>query len=365
MCNYCDFHFSVSLRRKDEMLEALLRELEERKGYLKGEPVTTLYFGGGTPTVYAPAELDRIIRKVKDLFGVEAFTEVTVEANPDDLTAAYLDEVVRTDVSRLSIGVQSFDDAHLRFFNRRHDGKTAFEAVKRAKEAGFANLTIDLIYGVPGMSLQQWERNLELFFRLEIPHLSAYHLTIEPRTIFGRMARQKRLTAVPDRTSVLHYECLERRLAAAGYRHYEISNFALPGSEAVHNSGYWQGVPYLGVGPSAHSYDGTERSWNVRSNPAYLRGVFGGEDYRERELLTPTDRFNEYLMTGLRTARGVDAARIERVFGAQKLFELRRSATGFFRQGLLREEEGRIFIPTEHFLLSDHIVSALFRLGDC
>lgn len=358
LCSYCDFHFSVSPERMPEMLDALRRELIQRRDYLN-EPVKTLYFGGGTPSVYAPQELGLLIDTVKELFGVGQFDELTVEANPDDLTDRYLEGLAEAGVNRLSIGVQSFQDSHLAFFNRRHDGRQAFDSVQRARKHGFDNITLDLIYGIPAMTEVEWAYNLDRFLALNIQHLSAYHLTIEERTVFGKMAKRGDLKPVADEVSTKHYEILERFMREAGYLHYEVSNFARPGYEALHNGNYWSGVPYLGIGPSAHSYDGTIRQWNVRSNKLYLERIDNG-DYFETEILSDTDRYNEYIMTSLRTSRGIDREEVARRFGAQKLFCLDRDIVPFTSRGQIACDGRRLYIPSEYYLLSDYIISELF-----
>lgn len=341
------------------MLEALHRELELRRGEVT-EPVRTLYIGGGTPTVYAPQELQSLIDRVKSCYPVEALEEVTVEANPDDLTDDYLRALKESDVNRLSIGIQSFLDPHLQLFNRRHTGRQASDAVLRAKAHGFENTTADLIYGVPGMTGAEWEGNLRKFIELDIPHLSAYHLTIEPRTVFGKWAEQGRIAAVSEEISQRHYDILEKIMGEAGYAHYEISNFARPGYEAKHNGSYWDGTPYLGIGPAAHSFDGRARRWNTADNREYLDklesgGYFGGEE------LSAADRFNETLMTGLRTARGVSWEFLERESGGERTARLRRDVRKFLDSGLLVDDGQWLRIPSVYFLRSDALIADLFQ----
>lgn len=339
ICSYCDFHHSASLLRRDEMLRAIENEIRERQSYVS--KVRTLYFGGGTPSVCSVEQIGSIVELVQELWCVESFDEVTLEANPEDLTPDYLAGLRSVGVDRLSIGIQSFCDEHLERMNRRHTGEQAVRAVRDAQAAGFQNITIDLIYGLPWLSEQQWQSNIERALTLGVQHISAYHLTIEPKTTLGK----QRLQPVPDEVSERHFEILHRRLCEAGFEHYEVSNFALPGRRAVHNSGYWHGVPYLGVGPSAHSYDGSShRHWNVSSNKLYLEG-----DRGEGETLTATDRHNEYLMTRLRTSDGFSVGEYEELFST-KLVEV---------QGLI-VENGRARIAASDFLISDSIISSLF-----
>lgn len=360
-CRYCDFYSVASEAHKAPMLSALHRELELRAGELSDEPVTTLYFGGGTPTVYTPEELQGLIDRVQAFYPAHNLVEITAEANPDDLTDDYLARLSATGVNRLSIGIQSFHDTHLQLFNRRHTGQQAREAVLRAQSHGFENVTIDLIYGVPGMTDAEWESNLRQFIELDVPHLSAYHLTIEPRTVFGKWSEQGKIAAVPDETSERHYAMLERLTREAGYGHYEISNFARPGREALHNSSYWNGTPYIGIGPAAHSFAGRTRRWNTAHNAQYLSGLESG-NYFDFEELSDTDRFNETLMTGLRTSRGVAWSRLEEDFGVTAVSRLKLAARKHVDAALLVDDGQCLRIPPVHFLLSDAIIADLFQV---
>jgi len=356
-CRYCDFYSTASGALMAPVLEALHRELATRAAEVAG-PVRTLYFGGGTPTLYTPGQLQGLIETVRAHYDTD-FEEVTVEANPDDLTDDYLAALRDTDADRLSLGVQSFYDHHLELFGRRHTGRQAEEAVRRAQGYGFANLTLDLIYGVPGMTDAEWAENLRRAIGLGVPHLSAYHLTIAPGTALGRWVARGRIAEVAEPVSARQYAMLEEMTAAAGYDHYEVSNFALPGYAARHNSRYWDGTPYIGVGPSAHSFDGATRRWNTADNKLYVeRSAIG--DWFETETLTPLDRFNETLMTGLRTATGVDLAALERAFGRQWSAYLLAAAQKHIATGLLVADGGRLRIPSAHFLVSDAVIADLF-----
>lgn len=356
-CRYCDFYSTAVAAQQAPVLEAMHDELAARRNEVT-EPVRTLYFGGGTPTVCPPETLGGLIERVESLYDT-AFEEVTVEANPDDLSDETLSGLKRIGVDRLSIGIQSFHDAHLQLFHRRHTGRQGVEAVLRAREHGFRNLTIDLIYGIPGMTDAEWEENLRRAIDLGVQHLSAYHLTIEPRTVFGRWAEQGRIAAVPDEVSQRQYDILEHLTAQAGYDHYEVSNFALPGFRAIHNGNYWNGTPYLGIGPSAHSFHGTVRRWNVSDNKSYPEKIAAGGGF-EVEELTDTDRFHETLMTGLRTSRGVLWAELERRFGVEKIAHLRTAARKYLSIGWLVDDTERLRIPSAHFLRSDAIIADLF-----
>lgn len=335
------------------MLEAIGRELAQRRGELAPHSVRTLYFGGGTPSVCTPDEIGRLVRQVREQWSVDRFDEVTLEANPDDLTPGYLSALRDTGIDRLSIGVQSFHDRHLERMNRRHTARAAVEAVEAAHVAGFANLTIDLIYGFPGMTLREWREDLEQAVALPVQHISAYHLTVEPRTVFGRQG----LTPVGEEVSEQHFVLLRERLQTAGFEHYEVSNFARPGFRARHNSAYWSGEPYLGVGPSAHSYDGSRRrSWNVSSNPLYLNGA-----PFEEELLTDTDLQNEYLMTRLRRAEGISTADFCSRFGEAETRRLEMRCAVFEAAGDLFRTPAGWAIPPARWLISDYVISRLFR----
>lgn len=358
-CSYCDFHFKARLDRKDAMMDALSREISER---LPGSShvFDTLYIGGGTPTVLAGDDWQRLM----DVCRGHAFWkgEFTVEANPEDLTDEYLGMLHALGVNRLSIGIQSFDDKVLRWMHRRHSGRRAMDAVRSARAAGFANVSIDLIYGIPGMTLSEWEQQLQTAVSLCPDHLSAYHLTIEPRTVFGVQQRKGLLSPVPESESLAQYGLLTRFMQDHGYRHYEISNFALPDREAVHNSAYWKQQPYVGIGPSAHSFTGFSRRWNVANNDRYISGVMSGEaGWFEEEQLTVQDRFNEFVMLSLRTDRGASMADMEKMFEKKYL--------AFFRQGIQKYLEGGQMVPAGDdafriaepaWMTADSIISDLF-----
>ena len=317
-CHYCDFHFSTSLARKPAVLAALAREAELRADYFgpAAAPVSSIYFGGGTPSLLSTDELNELFEVIQRHFPWEANAEITLEANPDDLTAAWLTGLRTTPVNRLSIGIQSFHEPHLQLMNRAHSAAEAAACVQLAQDAGFENLSIDLIYGIPAPDHGIWTRDLETALALGAPHLSAYALTVEPRTALGRWTEKGRFQPSTDDFTAQQFEQLTATLTSAGYEHYEISNFAWPGREARHNSAYWQGAPYLGLGPSAHSFDGrSTRQANVASNAAYLTALGKGELAATTEHLTPTDRANEYLMTALRTSRGLDLTRLRDEMG--------------------------------------------------
>lgn len=309
-CHYCNFHFSTSLRYKGEMVSAIAQELAQQQGYLAGQVVDSIYLGGGTPSLLDAEEVQRLIEVIGTHFQVAATAEITLEANPDDLTPQKVQALRQTPINRFSIGIQSFQEADLRYMNRSHNAAEALACIQRVQDAGWHNLTIDLIYGTPTMSDAQWRDNLAQALALDIPHLSSYALTVEPRTALDHFVKTGQSAAVDEEQAARQFEYLMAATAAAGMVHYEISNFGKPGYFAQHNSSYWQQVPYLGVGPSAHSFDGVSRQWNVANNAKYLQCIATGKPPFEREELSRTDRYNEYIMTGLRTIWGVKVSHI-------------------------------------------------------
>ncbi len=356
ICAYCDFYKSADLRHLDALVAALHRELAARRHYLYDEAVATRYFGGGTPSLLSPEAVRSLLRRTETLFDCSHVEETTLEANPDDLSEEYLAALREAGIDRLSIGIQSFDDACLRLMNRRHTASQAVEALRAARRAGFDNLTADLIFGVPGFGTDSLLRSIEQLIALDIPHISAYHLTVEPRTAFGRMAARGAFTPVDESVSEQEFRLIHRTLTDAGFEHYEVSNYARPGYRARHNAAYWHGASYLGIGPAAHSFDGRTRHWNVSSVEAYLAG-----DPGEGETLSGRDRFNEYLLTRLRTAEGIDPTEIAARFGTARRDRLLRQAAPMLRAGTLHRTENRLAVPGERFLVSDAVIEALFE----
>ena len=347
-CAYCDFYSTTSPERIAAYLDALKSEMSSRSRFSTlNSQLSTIYVGGGTPSLLAPEQLQGLLDHAGSLWDCSALREVTLEANPEDLTGEYIASLAKTCFNRLSIGIQSFGDGLLRLMNRRHDAQRAREAVCAAQAAGFDNISIDLIYGIPGMTEAQWERTLDEAVALGVQHISAYHLTIEPGTVFGKM----NLMPVPEAESERQFETLRRKLGDAGFEHYEISNFALPGRRAVHNSAYWSGEPYLGVGPSAHSFDGhRRREWVLPDIEKYIEGAGTGTIY-EGETLSDRELRNERIMTSLRTADGLPFYEMRTDPKIQK----------FLDRGLLVKKGDNIAIPPEKFLLSDYIIGELFE----
>ncbi len=356
-CGYCDFFKSISLAKRPQVLEALRREMDFRAERETVRRLDTVYFGGGTPSTLAADELGLLLGTAKKLWDCSGVTETTLEANPDDLAPDYLHALRETGFDRLSMGIQSLSDRELRLMNRRHDAAGALRAFRDARRAGFGNISIDLIYGLPGSDAESWGETLRRAAGLGAEHISAYHLTIEPGTAFGRRAD---ISPVPEAESERQYDLLRGILADAGYEHYEISNFALPGFRSRHNSSYWADEPYIGVGPSAHSYDGRTRSWAPASLERYVAEA-GTPGLYESETLTPAMRRNEYVMVRLRTAEGIVEEDFARRFGARELLRLLSDAERFLQGGLLTRTAGRLAVPPEKYLVGDGIVSALFR----
>lgn len=356
ICAYCDFYKSADLRHMDAVAAAMHRELDQQGGYLRGEAVATRYFGGGTPSLCTPEMLKGLLDHAAQLFDCRDAAETTLEANPDDLTEPYLAGLREAGIDRLSVGIQSFDDGCLKLMNRRHTAAQAAAAVRAAQRAGFGNITVDLIFGVPGFGGDSLARSLDAALSLGVQHISAYHLTIEPNTAFGRRAARGQFRPVDEEVSEAEFLQVHDTLTRAGFEHYEVSNYALPGYRARHNASYWHGVKYLGIGPAAHSFDGAERHWNAGSVEKYIAGVPAG-----REVLTGRDRFNEYLMTSLRTAEGIDLREAEARFGAKRTARIVQEAGPFLRAGMLRRTGERLAVPPQRFLTSDAVIEAFFE----
>ena len=360
-CSYCDFHRSIFLDNKKILLEGLIKELDHKVNYLEGERIETIYIGGGTPSVLSIDEINLLISKIFFAYEVADKQEITFEANPDDLNEVYLEGLYKdTPINRLSIGIQSFIDRDLEFLNRRHDSKKAKNAIKNALKTGFSNLSIDLIYAIPGMSMNEWISNLNTAFSLNIHHLSAYHLTFEPGTIIYQKLKKKEISQVTEDQSLEQYRKLIEMSEMADYGHYEISNFSRPGYLSQHNSNYWRGKKYLGIGPSAHSYNLKTRQWNVNDNAEYIRRIRENEIYFEMEHLNPGTRFNELIMTGLRTKWGINLQEIEKQFGTEYHQLLMKNARSFLRNGEMYERENHNFLTRKGIFIADYIISALF-----
>lgn len=357
ICAYCDFFREADLRQMPAAIEAMHAEMEEQRDFLHDRKIRTIYFGGGTPSLVAPARIQELIDHAARLWDCSAVEEITIEANPDDITEEYVAALRSTSVNRVSLGVQSFDDAELRFMNRRHSAAAAVDAVRRLQEAGIGNITIDLIFGVDGFDERVLERSLEQALALDVQHVSAYHLTIEQGTTFGRRLQRGEMRVVDEERSEREYALIHDRLTAAGYEHYEVSNYAREGFRSRHNSSYWRGVEYLGIGTGAHSYNGHVRRWSAQPVAEYVLG----RRYEE-ELLGEQEHRNEYVMTALRCAEGVDLEYFAGRFGEQARRRLLEAAQPWIDQGYVVANKHMMQIPTRSFLISDAVIESLFEV---
>lgn len=340
----------------------MMKELELRKNELPGSELQTVYFGGGTPSVLSGEELNFIFSEIGKHFSIAENAEITLEANPDDLGENYLRELKATPVNRLSIGIQSFREEDLRMMNRAHTSQEAEACVKRAQDAGFTNLTVDLIYGIPGLTEEDWLLNLEKVKALGTQHLSAYCLTVEPRTALAHLVKSGKVRPVDEEQAARHFHVLVDFAEANGFQHYEISNFAKEGFVAKHNSSYWFGEPYLGIGPSAHSFRENTRRWNISNNAQYIKRISEGTLPFEEETLTAKERFNEFIMTRLRTHWGLPFSEVENRFGKAALQELKLQSRKWLNSGEMREENEVFFLTITGKLMADAIASDLFMV---
>lgn len=356
-CHYCDFHFSTSLKKKAALVNALCKELILKK---EGQSVIeTVYFGGGTPSLLTAEEFQKILKTVQKSYHVAHNAEITVEANPDDITEEKLKAWQASGVNRLSIGVQSFFEEDLTLMNRAHNANEALQSIELAQRY-FDNISIDLIYGIPGLTHERWQQNLQQTLALEIPHISSYALTVEPYTALKTFIEKGKIKPVDEAMARQQYEMLVYTLEKAGYTNYEFSNFGQPGYFSQNNTAYWLGKPYVGIGPSAHGFDGVSRNWNLRNNATYLKALQRNEIPSETEKLSLTDRYNEYVMTRLRTMWGISLKEINEKFGKKYKAYLQKEAHVFFEKGLLTRKEGIITIAKKGKFLSDGIAADLF-----
>jgi len=333
-CFYCDFHFSTSLKKKDELISCMQKELIFRKDELQNETIETIYFGGGTPSLLSTEEIQSLLDTIEENFSVIESPEITLEANPDDLSDAVILGLAKSPINRLSIGVQSFFEEDLKSMNRAHNANEAKNCLSMATRH-FDNITVDLIYGVPKMTNKRWKENLHTLFNFGINHISSYALTVEPKTALDSFIKQGKYPKLEEQVAREHFEILVEETQKQGFVHYEISNFGKPNYFSKHNTSYWQGKKYIGIGPSAHSFNQTHRSWNVSNNAKYIKSLQENVLPNEVEMLTINDQFNEYIMTGLRTIWGVSLSKIENKFGIDFKKRLLKAADKFIQQGLL------------------------------
>ena len=364
LCHYCAFHKNISLQAMDEMLECMKKELKLRKDYLDHSSISTIYFGGGTPSVYQPDQIESLIDEVAKYWNIDSNAEITLEANPDDLDRNYLDQLRKSSVNRLSVGIQSFHDEDLILMNRRHTGKQAFETIKRAQDYGFDNISVDQIYGVPGLSMEKWQENLDLVFDLNIQHISSYHLMYDPDTVFARKLEKGQLIEVDEEESFNQFKYLITEARRNGFIHYEISNFCKEGYISRHNSSYWQQKQYLGVGPSAHSYNNREREWNIAHNYKYMKAINEGTSFSEKEVLGFHDHFNDFVLTSLRTYWGMDLEQVRKQFGEEFHQHCLKKTTKYIKSGHIRQEGNSIILTDKGVFVSNDIMSDFFWVNE-
>lgn len=361
-CHYCDFHFSTQMGKKEVMLLAIKKEIELRKDEFENHKVETIYFGGGTPSVLTTAEIEILVKTVQENYKVVENPEVTLEANPDDLTDDKIIELSNSPVNRLSIGIQSFFDEDLKLMNRAHSSDEAVNSLSMATQY-FDNISIDLIYGIPGMDNNRWKANIERALSFELPHISSYALTVEPKTALKKFIEKGIVANVDDEQAQVQFNILVDVLEKNDFVNYEISNFGKQGYFSKNNTSYWQGKKYIGIGPSAHSFDGQNRSWNVRNNPKYIKALEGEVLPKETETLSKTDRYNEYVMTGLRTIWGVSLEKIKHDFGQTYLDYLNKQTKKYLEKHLLFVDDGKLLATKKGKFLVDGIASDLFMIN--
>ena len=361
-CHYCDFHFSTSMGKKEAMINALKKELVLRKREFKHDTVETIYFGGGTPSVLTSEEIQGIIDEVFKNYKVIRDPEITLEANPDDLSEEKIRALSKSPVNRLSIGIQSFFEEDLKLMNRAHSSEEAVKSLSIATQS-FDNISIDLIYGIPQMTNEKWVANIDKALSFGIPHISSYALTVEPKTALANFIKKGVVADVDDSAAQEHFNILLDKMDAAGFESYEISNFGKPGYFSKNNTAYWQQKKYIGIGPSAHSFDGNQRGWNINNNPKYIKAITNNELPSEIEVLSKTDKYNEYVMTGLRTIWGVSLRRVREDFGEKYEAYLLQQAHKFTEEQLLFIDNDCLITTKKARFLADGIAADLFMIN--
>jgi len=359
-CHYCDFHFSTSLTYKNELILNLLKEIDLRSDYLAGESVDTIYIGGGTPSLLSETELSSLLERIHQRFTVHPLAECTLEANPDDLDKKKISEIKRSGVNRLSIGIQSFFDEDLLYMNRSHNGQEAANCIANIQEGGIDNFSIDLIFGYPLLTNEKWEQNIQKALSFNVPHLSCYAMTVEPKTALASFIANQKALPMNQEQSAFQFEYLMKILEGNGYEHYEISNYAKPGKRAIHNSNYWKGVSYLGLGPSAHSFNGESRQWNVANNAQYIKALSENRIPFEQEILTTNQKLNERILTTLRTSEGLSYTYVVNQLLKDELEEWTRHISNFEHEGMIVKLDDQIILTKKGKLFADHIAGELF-----
>ncbi len=359
-CHYCDFYKSLSLSLIPDFIQAVEAELELRANYIPERQIETIYFGGGTPSTLSCLQINKILDAIQNRFTLSENPEITLEANPDDLSGTYVSELKKTKINRISLGIQSFDDADLKLMNRRHSAQEAVSAVKLLQDKGFENISGDLIYGLPDMNPETWTANLDRFFALNIPHLSAYHLTYEKDTVFYKKMQKGELSELPDDKSEVLFEILSDKAKLAGYEQYEISNFAKPGCQSRHNSAYWMNRNYLGLGASAHSYNGKTRQWNPSDIQAYISGYLQGQIITETEIIDADSAYNEFIMKRLRTSEGISKTYLNANFDLKYRTLFYQVVSKYLKTKHLQETQDTVSLTRKGIFISDTVISEMF-----
>lgn len=360
LCYYCDFHFSLNLKTKADFVAALCKELELQKQFLGCKTIETIYFGGGTPSVLSKDEMLQILQTIQTYWNISTTAEISFECNPDDLNLSYCKALYSIGINRLSIGIQSFFDDELRMLNRRHTAYEAQQAVHNAQQAGFANITIDLMYGLPNQTMERWKQNLDIVSQLNVQHISCYALTVEKKTALAQLVKRKQVIPQSDDAYIQQYNYLILWCEQNGFEQYEISNFAKNGMYSQHNSNYWSGKPYLGVGPSAHSYNGTQRFWNIAHNQKYIDALQNNILLQESEQLSHSNICNEYIMTALRTIQGIEIQRIQQLMTSEEFDSFLIQVQTLIQSEKLCMSASHIYCTSQGFMVSDMIIAELF-----
>lgn len=358
-CTYCDFYKTTDTSKISSLIDALQKELTLRNDYLNERTIQTIYFGGGTPSLLSANQISNLLNECKKMYSISDEAEITLEANPDDLEINYLHQLRNVGINRLSIGIQTFSAQGLKLMNRRHTPDQAIDAVKNAQIAGFDNISVDLIYGIPHMENEQWQANLDTIFKMNIQHLSAYHLTYHRNTVLWKRLKKGTIREIDEQQSVEQFEMLSATAEKNGFIQYEVSNFALPGYFSKHNSSYWKQTEYIGIGPSAHSFNMQNRQWNVSNLETYLSSIIEGKVPCETEILSTNDKFNDYIITSLRTIWGVDMQYVEQNFGNKLLSDLIKMATKYIDNEQLSIDSNKMFLTKKGIFISDKIMSDL------
>ena len=358
-CHYCDFHFSTNQSKKDTLVNTIVLELKRRKQYLGDSIIKTIYYGGGTPSLLTDSQIDKIQSSIYQCYEVASDVEITFECNPDDLSKSYLQILKNRGINRLSIGVQSFEEAVLKKLNRAHSAKEAKNCISLAQEMGFENITIDLMYGLPDTSITYWQNQIDIAVGSGVKHISAYCLTYEAKTAFGDWLKKGKIIPLTDEHSLEQFKALISSLKVAGFEHYEISNFSIEGYISIHNSNYWLGEKYLGIGPSAHSFNGKSRQWNVSSNAQYVQKINDNASFFEIESLSSKDKFNEYILTRLRTKWGLEKSFLTAEFN-ELAASIEKTLIEHIHSGYISETSTHYFITEKGKFIADHITSELF-----